>query len=120
MKVGAMTHFCISSFTVCGEVEALRAVLSAGADVSTPDINGGSPLHYAAQMCGAHYDGKSGLHSSRLALEILSIFLHHPHTVVDVIDKDGRQPLLWAASAGSARAVMALVKAGSRIECSDK
>lgn len=107
-------------YIVCGEVEALRAVLSAGADVSTPDINGGSPLHYAAQMCGAHYDGKSGIHSSRLALEILSIFLHHPHTVVDVTDKDGRQPLLWAASAGSARAVMALVKAGARIESSDK
>ncbi|KAG4080011.1 hypothetical protein HA402_006323 [Bradysia odoriphaga] len=113
-------HSVVHWATVCGEVEALRAVLAAGADVSTPDINGGSPLHYAAQMCGAHYDGKSGLHSSRLALEILSIFLHHPHTVVDVIDKDGRQPLLWAASAGSARAVMALVKAGARIECSDK
>lgn len=39
-------------FTVCGETEALRAVLAAGAPVSTPDIHGGYPLHYAAQMCG--------------------------------------------------------------------
>lgn len=40
------------SFTVCGETGALRAVLAAGAPVSTPDIHGGYPLHYAAQMCG--------------------------------------------------------------------
>lgn len=101
-------------------MNALRACLSAGADVSTPDKNGGSPLHYAAQMCGANYDGKSGQASTKLALEILNIFLLHPKTVVDVIDKDGRQPILWAASAGSAQAVLALVKAGARVESSDK
>lgn len=39
-------------FLVCGETTALRAVLAAGASVSTPDIHGGYPLHYAAQMCG--------------------------------------------------------------------
>lgn len=27
-------------------------MLAAGAPVSTPDIHGGYPLHYAAQMCG--------------------------------------------------------------------
>lgn len=58
---------------VCGESEALRAVLNAGADVSMPDINGGTPLHYAAQMCGAHYDGKSNQASSKLAIEVLLI-----------------------------------------------
>lgn len=40
------------SIAVCGETTALRAVLAAGAPVSTPDIHGGYPLHYAAQMCG--------------------------------------------------------------------
>lgn len=95
-------------------------MLAAGADVSTPDINGGSPLHYAAQMCGANYDGKSGQISTNLALEILNIILLHPKSEVDVIDKDGRQPLLWAASAGSAKAVIALIKAGARVESSDK
>lgn len=92
----------------------------AGADVSTPDINGGSPLHYAAQMCGANYDEKTGQASSQLALEILNILLKHPKTSVDVTDKDGRQPLLWAASAGSESAVLALIKAGARVESSDK
>lgn len=38
---------------MCGETAALRAVLLAGAPVSTPDVHGGFPVHYAAQMCGA-------------------------------------------------------------------
>lgn len=37
-----------------------------------------------------------------------------------VEDKDGRQPLLWAASAGSSKSIIALVKAGAHIESADK
>ncbi|KAH8251733.1 hypothetical protein KR038_005554 [Drosophila bunnanda] len=118
-------HSVVHWATVCGEVESLRAVLAAGASVAKPDANGGTPLHYAAQMCGASHDNKqqsssSSSSSSRLSLEILGILLAHPQSSVDVQDKDGRQPLLWAASAGSAKAVIALVKAGARVESSDK
>lgn len=45
-------------------------------------------------------------HSANLALEILEIFLQQPNVQVDVCDKDGRQPLLWAASAGAVKAVL--------------
>lgn len=45
-------------------------------------------------------------HSPNLALEILDIFLQQPTVQVDVADKDGRQPLLWAASAGATKAVL--------------
>ncbi|EDW14986.2 protein phosphatase 1 regulatory subunit 12A [Drosophila mojavensis] len=113
-------HSVVHWATVCGEIEALRAVLAAGASVAKPDVNGGTPLHYAAQMCGASYDNKQQSNSSKLALEILGILLAHPQASVDVQDKDGRQPLLWAASAGSAKAVIALVKAGARVESADK
>ncbi|XP_055923904.1 ankycorbin isoform X2 [Eupeodes corollae] len=114
-------HSVVHWATVCGEVEALRSVLQAGANVKTPDINAGTPLHYAAQMCGANYESKLGqATSSKLAFEILDILLSHPQSSVDITDKDGRKPLLWAASAGSARAVIALVKAGSRVESADK
>ncbi|KAH8306439.1 hypothetical protein KR018_011520 [Drosophila ironensis] len=116
-------HSVVHWATVCGEVESLRAVLAAGASVAKPDANGGTPLHYAAQMCGASHDSKqqvSSSASSKLSLEILGILLAHPQSSVDVQDKDGRQPLLWAASAGSAKAVIALVKAGARVESSDK
>lgn len=53
-------------------------------------------------------------------LKILDILLSHPDSSVEVTDSDGRQPLLWAASAGSAKAILALIKAGARIESSDK
>ncbi|CAD6993854.1 unnamed protein product [Ceratitis capitata] len=114
-------HSVVHWATVCGEVEALRSVLAAGANIAIPDLNGGTPLHYAAQMCGASVDKKMGqANATKLALEILGILLAHPHASVDVQDKDGRQPLLWAASAGSAKAVIALVKAGARVESADK
>lgn len=45
-------------------------------------------------------------HSANLALDILELFLQQPNMQVDVCDKDGRQPLLWAASAGAVKAVL--------------
>lgn len=60
-------------------------------------------LHYAAQMSnGSGYQSQS----ANLALEILEIFLQQPNVQVDVCDRDGRQPLLWAASAGAVKAVL--------------
>lgn len=103
--------------SVCGELEALRAVLSAGADACTADVHGGYPLHYAAQMCGARGAAAGG---PRLALDVLAALLRAPAARVDARDGDGRQPLLWAASAGSAPAVLALVKAGAEVEAADK
>lgn len=97
----------------------MRVLLAAGADASTPDTNGATPLHYAAQMCG--YDVKKDKSSSKLALEILNILLKHPKTSeVEIEDKDGRQPLMWAASAGSEDAILALIRAGAYAESSDK
>lgn len=61
-------------------------------------------LHYAAQMSNGHQT-----HSANLALEILEIFLQQPNVQVDVCDKDGRQPLLWAASAGAVKAVLVCI-----------
>nr|XP_023022451.1 ankyrin repeat domain-containing protein 12 isoform X1 [Leptinotarsa decemlineata] len=106
-------HTVVHWATVCGETAALRAVLAAGAPVSTPDVHGGYPLHYAAQMCGGDRD-------SSLGLQVLQTLLSHGDIVVSVADGDKRQPLLWAASAGSARAVLALVRAGANVEAADK
>lgn len=44
-----------------------------------------------------------------LGLQVLQTLLSHPSVNVSVEDGDRRQPLLWAASAGSAKAVLALV-----------
>lgn len=113
---------------VCGETAALRSVLLANAPVSTPDVHGGFPLHYAAQMCGAKDpitaitspENRIGSDTSKLGLEVLDALLTFPGIRINVEDGDGRQPLLWAASAGSASAVLALIAAGSAPEASDK
>lgn len=81
-------------------------------------MNGATPLHYAAQMCG--YDGKTDKTSTKLALEILGVLLKHAKSSVKVEDKDGRQPLMWAASAGSDDAILALIKVGAYAESADK
>ncbi|CAG4931837.1 unnamed protein product [Parnassius apollo] len=111
-------HTVVHWATVCGEVGALRAVLAAGADAATPDQHGGYPLHYAAQMCGAP---AATDHQSRgAALEVLRALVREGGASVDVRDADGRTPLLWAASAGSAAAVLALHQAGARVDDADR
>ncbi|XP_048486319.1 protein phosphatase 1 regulatory subunit 12A [Plutella xylostella] len=111
-------HTVVHWATVCGEVGALRAVLAAGADAATPDQHGGYPLHYAAQMCGAP---AATDHQSRgAALEVLRAVVKEGGARVEVRDADGRTPLLWAASAGSAAAVLALHHAGARPDDADR
>lgn len=53
-------------------------------------------------------------------MQVLQTILAHQEIVVSVMDGDKRQPLLWAASAGSAKAVLALVRAGAAVEAADK
>lgn len=57
---------------------------------------------------------------SDLGLQVLQTLLTHTDIVVSVNDGDKRQPLLWAASVGSAKAVLALVRAGAAVEAADK
>ena len=45
--------------------------------------------------------------------------IHHKVNV-NVRDRDGRQPLMWAASSGSTDAILSLVNAGAVVEGIDK
>ena len=92
---------------VCGESEILALLLLNGANASTIDIHSATPLHYAAQMCGHlkrssspgdKSENNSSVSKSR-ALIILRQLIQHGVNV-RVQDQDGREPLLWAASAG--------------------
>lgn len=84
-------------FIVCGEVDLLEMLLKCGADPSTPDMHGGYPIHYAAQMCGTSSEIGN---DCKLGLQVLKVLLAH-NVDVNVVDHDGRSPLLWAASAGT-------------------
>ncbi|CAB3378008.1 Hypothetical predicted protein [Cloeon dipterum] len=109
-------HSLVHWATVCGEVEALEALLEAGADPCMPDIHNGYPIHYAAQMCGANSEMGN---DAKVGIKMLSKLLARKVSV-HVVDSDGRQPILWAASAGSADAVLSLINAGAAVEAADK
>ena len=53
--------------SVCGELDVLDILYTAGADLNTSDIHGAFPIHYAAQMCSSTcemgVDGRVGLTS---------------------------------------------------------
>lgn len=94
-------HSVVHWATVCGELESLDVVLDAGAEASVEDIHGAYPIHYAAQMCGSSKKGGSGQPVDKYTgLSALKKLIGHG-VPVDVIDRDGRQPLLWAASSGT-------------------
>ncbi|XP_059472866.1 inversin isoform X2 [Neocloeon triangulifer] len=109
-------HSVVHWATVCGELEALEALLESGADPSMPDIHNGYPIHYAAQMCGPHSEMGTDV---KVGLKMLAALLARK-VDVNVVDSDGRQPILWAASAGSADAVLSLINAGAAVEAADK
>ena len=83
-------------FAVCGQVDVIDLLISHNAVVSSPDIHNAYPIHYAAQMCGLSSD--DGLEPGA-GLAVLKKLLQK-RVPVDCLDKDRRQPLLWAASAG--------------------
>ncbi|XP_011155470.2 ankycorbin isoform X2 [Solenopsis invicta] len=103
-------HSVLHWATVCGEAECVRLILAAGARPSTPDLRGGSPLHYAAQCCGAAATAELAV-PKKVGLKVLQTLLEFGANV-NAKDEDGRQPILWAASAGSVEAVLALARAG--------
>uniref|UniRef100_T1JDS5 Uncharacterized protein n=1 Tax=Strigamia maritima TaxID=126957 RepID=T1JDS5_STRMM len=109
-------HSLIHWATVCGELECLDLLIATGADASTPDMHGAYPIHYAAQMCGPKNDMG---HNPTVGMEVLKKLINY-NTDVHVRDQDGREPFLWAASAGSSDALLALVNAGTNVKSKDK
>lgn len=118
----------------------MEIILEAGADPSIPDKHGGYPIHYAVQLCGPDSENKKKLDNAVKIVQILISF----GVDINVVDKDGREPILWAASAGkslshrfnfnlstlniirklifsgSASAIIHLINSGARIEAADR
>ncbi|GFW06130.1 hypothetical protein TNCV_4479211 [Trichonephila clavipes] len=89
-------HSTVHWAAVCGDIESLELLLNHGANPSSPDILGAYPIHYAAQMCGAHsLNGKD----PETGLNILKKLVQRGASI-QCRDRDGREPLLWAASTG--------------------
>lgn len=104
-------HTAVHWATVCGELDCLSLVLDAGAEVSSADIFGAHPLHYATQSVGelvtnsninsSHYGSQLRFVARRAnGLRILHHLLCRQHVDVNCMDNEGRTPLLWSASSG--------------------
>ena len=93
-KVTSVFQCFLIVISVCGHASLLDYLGEKAADLSTPDTHRAYPIHYAAQMSGAtnEADRKTGLTMLQNLID--------KGLPIDVKDKDNRQPLLWAASAG--------------------
>lgn len=98
--------------TVCGEVGCIKVLHSVGADPSLPDIHGAHPIHYASQL-------DSGSRKSSRRNEVIDAILSYAPTERDARDKDGRTPLLWAASSGNVEAIELLTKLKANVALQD-
>ena len=94
--------------TVCGEVECIKILQAAGSDSSLPDIHGAHPIHYASQ-----------LDAGNRRSEVLEAILSYAPLERDARDKDGRTPLLWAASSGNAEAIEVLARMKANVLLQD-
>ena len=110
-------HSPIHWAVVCGQLEPLDVLCNSGSLINTSDIHGAFPIHYAAQMCGPTEDQASD--KARVFLVVLRKLLARGADP-NVLDKDLRPPVLWAASAGSADAFLALVNYGALSDKVDK
>ncbi|KAI1295667.1 Inversin [Halotydeus destructor] len=106
-------HTAFHWSTVCGELECLTILHEAGASASVPDIHGAQPIHYAAQSCNFGRSRETGL---RVLKELLRLC----PGAKDSCDRDGRSPLLWAASSDNNDAILTLVNYKADVSLQDK
>lgn len=91
-------HTAFHWATVCNELSCLDILYSSGASASLPDIYGAHPVHYAAQMTAPSNSINKDV---RIGLKVLRKILAYQKVDPNCRDKDGRTPLLWAASSGN-------------------
>merc|ERR1711970_1626803 len=103
-------HSAVHWGVVCTQVECIDLLCRNNARLDTPDVHGAYPLHYATQVNIARQEESCA---------VLAILLEHK-AEVDVTDKDGRPPLMWAASCGASEAVKLLLQAGADVRLKDR
>ena len=109
-------HSALHWAIVCGELDALDLLHNAGANPGLPDNHGALPIHYAVQMCSPGHNTKDKEMVCQLGLKKLLSW----KVDINVKDKEGRDPLLWAASAGSLFAIKVLISHGASVTSEDK
>ncbi|KAG2334172.1 hypothetical protein Bca52824_005352 [Brassica carinata] len=93
-----------------GDSEGVRNILAKAATGS-----GGSSVRYLLEAQNA--DGQSALHLAcrRGSVELVEAILEYGEANVDIVDKDGDPPLVFALAAGSPQCVHVLIKKGANV-----
>jgi ankyrin repeat protein len=122
-----------------GNLEAIRLLLSAGADLEAQDALGDSPLNHAVDRYGnaesirwlvkaganlnsRDHQGYTPLNKAITADSLdenAVLFLIQSGADVNVKDQDGNAPLHYASENGNLKIATALVKAGADIEAAN-
>ena len=113
-------HTALHWTTVSGELDSLVILDAVGADPSLADLHGAHPIHYAAQSELAVIGGGFAATNNKKTTMILKELLSFAPNEIDVRDKDGRTPLIWAASSGNVDAVLTLITAKCDVSLQDK
>ncbi|KAF8080134.1 hypothetical protein N665_0973s0014 [Sinapis alba] len=93
-----------------GDSEGVRNILAKAAAGS-----GGSSVRFLLEAQNA--DGQSALHLAcrRGSVELVEAILEYGEANVDIVDKDGDPPLVFALAAGSPQCVHVLIKKGANV-----
>ncbi|WZZ38267.1 hypothetical protein YC2023_034526 [Brassica napus] len=93
-----------------GDSEGVRNILAKAATGS-----GGSSVRFLLEAQNA--DGQSALHLAcrRGSVELVEAILEYGEANVDIVDKDGDPPLVFALAAGSPQCVHVLIKKGANV-----
>ncbi|MHC4416636.1 MAG: ankyrin repeat domain-containing protein [Planctomycetota bacterium] len=121
-----------------GRVEVFQTLFEAGADVNAVDRRGQTPLMSAVQSRkteairtllakGAKVDARDQVIGGTALTRAAGPFgdasgvqaLLEAGADVNVVDKNGMTPLIWAARFGDAKRVAALIKAGAEVNVRD-
>lgn len=90
---------------IYGQLDILKLLLEAGANIEAKDTKRQTPLHLAA--------------SYKVAAEIVT-FLVNNHANLNALDGDGKTPLIHSAMEGYLETTKILVARGARIDIKDK
>ena len=103
---------------MCGQHrQGIGAAGTGGKQTTTTTI---PPIPMTAVSTAGGGGGRNVMSGKSIGLMALKKLLGRGRASVHVHDRDGREPLLWAASSGSADAILALCNAGASVIAADK
>jgi ankyrin repeat protein len=113
-------HTPVHWASVSGHIDVLMCLAEYGANMSSPDVNGAHPLHYAVQLCSTAVSGGEMNEDMMVrGMECIRVLLDKG-CHIDVRDNEERTPLMWAVAAdGMSNVCLLLAQHGADVNAHD-